>query len=355
MVKSYFGVKNNQKVMDKKILVTGSTGLIGSHVLYNLVSKDFKVRAFYRDAKKLDKVKKVLSYYSDDYERLFGNIEWVQVDLLDVSSLDDAIKGISKVYHCAAMVAIGGKNKDELIQNNVTATENIVNLSIQHGVDKLCHVSSVAALGGPVNGEFITEESKWTSTKNHSAYAVSKFKSEMEVWRGIQEGLKAVIVNPSVVIGPGFWNSGSGSLFTRAAKETKYYTTGKTGFVDVRDVARAMVELMESDISEERFILNSENVSYKDLFSKVAAAMNVKQPKKPATKKMLKTISALEYLMSGLGLKRRELTKDVVRASFSESNYLNEKIKKALGFKFRSIKDSIEDTTEKYKKDLTIS
>lgn len=346
---------NNQKVMNKMILVTGGTGLVGSHLLYDLVTKDYKVRALYRNRQKLEKVKRVFSYYSDHYESHFNKIDWMQGDVLDVSSLNKALKGISKVYHCAAIVAIGGKNKDELIQNNVAAAENIVNLSIQHGVDKLCHVSSVAALGGPVNGEFITEESKWTSTKNHSAYAVSKFKSEMEVWRGIQEGLKAVIVNPSVVIGPGFWSSGSGSLFTRATKETKYYTTGKTGFVDVRDVTRAMVELMESNISEERFVLNAENVSYKDLFTDVASAMHVKKPQKQATKKMLKTISILEYVVSSLGLKKRELTKEVVRASFSESNYSNEKIKEKLGFEFRSIKESIADTAENFKKDLTIN
>lgn len=355
MAKSYYGAMNNQKIKDNMILVTGGTGLIGSHLLYDLVTKDFIIRALYRNHHKLENVKKVFSYYSNHYETLFNKIEWIPADVLDVSSLDEALKGISKVYHCAAMVAIGGKNKEQLIHNNVAATENVVNLSIQHGVDKLCHVSSVAALGGPVHGEFITEESKWTSTKNHSAYAVSKFKSEMEVWRGIQEGLNAVIVNPSVVIGPGFWNSGSGSLFTRAAKETKYYTTGKTGFVDVRDVTRAMVELMESDISKERFILNSENVSYKNLFSNVAEAMNVKKPQKQATKKMLKTISVLEYVVSSLGLKQRELTIDVLRASFSESNYSNEKIKKILGFEFTQIKKSIADTAEKFKKDLTIN
>lgn len=337
------------------ILVTGATGLIGSHLLYDLITKDFTVRALYRNPKKLDQVKKVFSYYADNYQILFDKIEWVYGDLLDVCSLDKAFEGISKVYHCGAKVAIGGKNKEQLIQNNVIATENMVNLSVQYGVDKLCHVSSVASLGGPVNGELITEESKWTSTKNHSAYAVSKFKSEMEVWRGIQEGLNAVIVNPSVVLGPGFWNAGSGSLFTRATKETKYYTTGTTGFVDVRDVAEIMIKLMESDIAEECFILNAENVSYKSLFSDVADAMNVKKPIKQVTKKMLKTISVLEYVVSSVGIKKRELTKDVVRASFSESNYSNEKIKKALGFEFRSIKTSIEDTADKFKKDLTIS
>lgn len=335
------------------ILVTGATGLVGSHLLYQLVKKGEKVKALYRNQHKIDSVKKVFSYYEKDADDLLQKITWAEGDILDLYSLDEAFKGVTKVYHCAAIVSFSDKN--QLINENVQGTENVVNLCLEHPIEKLCHVSSIASLGGAANGEPITENSKWSSAKNHSSYAISKFKSEMVVWRAIQEGLNAVIVNPSVIIGPGFWNAGSGSLFTRAAKGVKYYTTGATGFIDVRDVASTMIQLMESDLSEERFILNAENVHYKDLFTMVADAMGVKVPTKQATRKMLSFISTLEYIVSKLGLKKRELTKDIVRAGFSKSNYSNQKIKDITGVEFIPIKISIQETAQKFKQELIIS
>ena len=334
------------------ILVTGATGLVGSHLLYELIKKGENVKALYRNQQKINSVKKVFSYYDDEADNLLKKITWVEGDILDLYSLNEAFEGVTKVYHCAAIVSFSDKNK--LINENVQGTENVVNRCLDHNIEKLCHVSSIATLGGTVNGDLISENTKWNSTKNHSPYAVSKFKSEMIVWRAIQEGLNAVIVNPSVIIGPGFWNSGSGSLFTRAAKGVKFYTTGSTGFIDVRDVVKAMIQLMENEISAERFILNSENVNYKDLFEIVAAAMNVTKPKKQATRKMLTFISALEHIISKIGIKKRELTKDVVRASFSKSNYSNEKIKGAIKIEFIPVKKSIQETAEKFKQELTI-
>ena len=254
-------------------------------------------------------VKQIFSYYSDNYENLIQKIDWVDGDILDLYSLEDAFINVGKVYHCAAVVSFDGKNKKELMNANVQGTEYVVNLCLSHKIEKLCHVSSIASLGGSLNGELIDENSKLTSIKNHSAYSVSKFKSEMEVWRGIQEGLNAVIVNPSVILGPGFWNSGSGSLFTKAAQGIKYFTLGVTGFVDVRDVVDAMVRLMESDINSERFIINSENLSYKDLFDRVAVAMNVAKPKWNATKNMLKMALLFDRTASILRVKKRECTK----------------------------------------------
>lgn len=337
------------------ILVTGGTGLVGSHLLYELVKKDEPVRALIRNSKKIDLVKKIFSYYSDDHEKLIQKIDWVEGDILDLYSLEESFKDIKKVYHCAAIVSFDGKDKNQLTNANVLGTENVVNLCLSNNIEKLCHVSSIASLGESLNGELIDENSKWASSKSHSAYSVSKFKSEMEVWRGIKEGLNAVIVNPSVILGPGFWNSGSGSLITKVAKGMKYFTTGATGFVDVRDVVDVMVRLMESDISNERFILNAENMNYKDLFDKVAEVMQVEKPKRKSTKNLLKVAVFLDKVAGMLRIKKREITKEVIRASLSVSKYSNEKVKKAIGKTFLPIESSIGEIAEKFKKEVTIS
>ncbi len=337
------------------ILVTGGTGLVGSHLLYELTKKGESVRALIRNSKKIDLVKKIFSYYSDDSEKLIQKIDWVEGDILDLYSLEQAFSDIKKVYHCAAIVSFDGKDKNQFINANVHGTENVVNLCLSNNIEKLCHVSSIASLGGSLNGELIDENSKWSSSKYHSAYSVSKFRSEMEVWRGIQEGLSAVIVNPSVILGPGFWSSGSGLLFTKAANGMKYFTTGATGFVDVRDVVDVMVRLMESDISNERFILNAENMNYKDLFDKVAEVMQVEKPKRKATKNLLKVAVFLDKVAGMLRIKKREITKDIIRASLSVSKYSNEKVKKAIGKKVLPIETSIREIAEKFKKEVTIS
>ncbi len=337
------------------ILVTGGTGLVGSHLLYALVQQNETVKAIIRNKEKIAQVKKIFAYYSDDPESLISKIEWIEGDILDLFSLSKAFNEIKKVYHCAAVVSFEGKNKTQIIDANVQGTENVVNLCLNYKIDKLCHVSSIASLGGAVNGEIIDENSKWTSSKNRSVYSESKFKSEMEVWRGIQEGLNAVIVNPSVILGPGFWESGSGSLFAKAAKGMKYYTSGATGFVDVRDVADAMINLMEGDKNSERFVLNSENLSYKALFNMIAEIMQVEKPKKEATIRLLKLAAFLDLLASKIKIKKQEITKQVAISSLSVSKYSNEKIKEAIGIDFIPIEKSINEIAEKFKEELTIS
>lgn len=337
------------------ILVTGGTGLVGSHLLYDLVKNNESVRAIIRNKGKIDLVKKIFSYYSDDSENLIQKINWVEGDVLDLYSLEESFSDIRKVYHCAAIVSFNGKDKSELINANVQGTENIVNLCLAKNIEKLCHVSSIASLGIALNGDLIDENNNWTSSKNRSAYSISKYNSEMEVWRGIQEGLNAVIVNPSVILGPGFWNSGSGTLFTKAAGGMKYFTSGATGFIDVRDVADVMISLMESEISAERYILNSENLHYKELFDSIAEATGASKPKRKASVNMLKIAVILDSIAGTLGIKKQELTKEIIKSSTSVSKYSNEKVKKMIGKTFIPIKKSIGEIAEKFKKELTIS
>jgi nucleoside-diphosphate-sugar epimerase len=337
------------------ILVTGGTGLLGSHLLYDLVRNNESVRAIIRNREKIKSVKKIFSYYTDNSEDLIQKIEWVEGDILDLYSLEKSFEDIRNVYHCAAIVSFNSKNKRELINANVQGTENVVNLCLRKNIEKLCHVSSIASLGSNLNGELIDENSKWISSKNRSAYSISKYKSEMEVWRGIQEGLNAVIVNPSVILGPGFWNSGSGSLFTKAAKGMKYYTNGITGFVDVRDVSEFMIQLLKSDIDAQRFILNAENLSYKDLFEKISDAMNIAKPRKEASRRLLKLAVFMDTIAGSLGIKKREITREIVKSGTSISKYSNEKIKMTIGKAFIPIDESIGSIAEKFKNELTIS
>lgn len=337
------------------ILVTGGTGLVGSHLLFDLVKQDKPVRAIIRDKNKINQVKKIFSYYSNDFEDLIQKVDWVVGDILDLYSLEQAFADVQKVYHCAAIVSFDGNDKAQLINANVEGTANVVNLSLENNIEKLCHVSSIASLGGSLNSDLVDENSKWSTSKNDSAYSISKYESEMEVWRGVQEGLNAVIVNPSVILGAGFWNSGSGSLFSKAAKGMKYFTSGGTGFVDVKDVTYAMVQLMESEIAGERFVLNSENLKYKDLFDLIADEIGVAKPKKEATESLLKIAVLADTIASKLKIKKREITKDVVRSSMSVSSYSNNKILNEIGIKFIPINESIRRIAEKYKNEITIN
>jgi len=252
------------------VFVTGGTGLIGSHLLYELVSSGKKVTALRRKSGDIKQVLKIFSLYSDDPEGLFARINWVTGDILDFFGLQDLLAGATEVYHCAAVISFSKRDRGKMITNNVGGTANIVNACIQNGVPKLCHVSSVSALGKAQKDSLTDELTNWVPSKKVSGYSESKFFSEMEIWRGIEEGLDAVIVNPSVVLGPGKWSSGSAQFFKAVWDGLKFYTGGATGFVDVNDVVRAMITLMEDTnfkrCKNQRYILNSENVSYRELF-----------------------------------------------------------------------------------------
>ena len=335
------------------IFVTGSTGLVGSHLICQLAKKGKKIKALVRNSEKIRIVQKVFSYYSDQPDELLKNVEWIEGDILNPASYFDALSGVNTVYHCAAMVSFDKKDKEQLLMTNIEGTANVVNVSLENKVKKLCSVSSVAALGGSKNGEIITEDNVWNSSANHSFYAISKFKSEMEVWRGIQEGLDAVIVNPSVILGPGFWNSGSGLIFTRAAKGMSFYTCGSTGFVDVRDVVDLMQRLTESEVVNQRFIITGESVVYKDLFNMISDALGRKRPNIEASRTMLQAARIVDGWLSGLRIKNREITQEVIHSSLSKTDYSNQKIKQLFPVEFIPVKKTILEMAALYKRELT--
>ncbi len=326
--------------------------MLGAHLLFELVNAGNKISALKRPMSKLDNVKRIFSYYSSNYEQLFSQIEWLEADILEVESLFQSMQGIDKVYHLAAQVSFNPKDKERMIQNNVKGTANVINASLQNNIKKICHVSSISALGVADMGNEIDEDTFRNPKSRYSGYSLSKFYSELEVWRGITEGLNAVIVNPSVILGPGDWNSGSPSIFSRIYNGLKFYTRGITGYVDVKDVVKAMVQLMESEIIGQRFVVSSENLSFKDLFSKIAVGLNVNKPGIEANAMMLGIAWRLEYLKNMLTSKNPSVTKDMAYSALNSHLYSSKKLMEALDFKYTPIDETIAQIAKIYKNDL---
>lgn len=337
--------------------VTGGTGLIGSHLLHSLVSSGQKVKALKRTTSNLQQVQKVFSYYSKNAEELFHQIDWVDGDILDYYGLEKLLKGVDEVFHCAAIVSFNPKERSRMIRNNVDGTANLVNAALENGVKKLCHVSSVAALGRAENGYLVNEETNWVPSKKISGYSESKFFSETEIWRGIEEGLDAVIVNPSIVLGPGNWNSGSAQIFKTVWDGMKFYTRGITGYVDVNDVVDAIVQLMNEENFQEfknqRFLLSAENLSYQDVFTQIADAFEKPRPKYHASPFLLAFVWRTAALYGKLTGKPSAITRETASSSASVRKFDGSKIIHELNFNYRPVAKSIQQTSNLFLKDFS--
>ncbi len=338
------------------IFVTGGTGLVGSHVLFNLLQSGKEVRALKRPGSNLKLTLKTFSYYSEDPESLMKRIEWVEGDILDYPSLEELLAGVTEIYHCAAMVSFHPNDRDSMLNNNVKGTANLINAAVFHKVSKFCHVSSIAALGKTQDGTEIDEETYWTPSRQKTAYSLSKFFSEMEVWRGIEEGLEAVIVNPSIILGPGNWDIGSPKLFQAIWKGLKYYTKGETGFVDVRDVAAAMISLTDDDdfpkTRNQRFILNAGNMSYQTFFNKIADALQKPRPRTFASDMILQVAWRGARLASFFSGKRPSITRETVSGTNKINHYNGNKICRTINFSYRSLDTTIRDISKMFLKDI---
>jgi len=324
------------------ILVTGGTGMVGSHLLFQLIQSGEKVRALKRNNSKTDQTLKIFSYYSSDYTNLFSKIEWLNADLLDYNSLIEALDGVNFVYHTAAMVSFKPSDKQKMMKNNIFGTANIVNACIEKNIRKFCYVSSIAALGTNEDQSPITEQTSWVVGNKNSGYSESKFNAELEVWRGIEEGLNAVIVNPAVILGSGDWQKGSPHIFETIWKGLWFYTNGTSGFVDVRDVCSIMIKLMKSEIHSERFLLVSENYTYRNVFNQIANKLNKKQPSIYATPFLAELAWRMEAIKCKILGKHPLITKETAKTAYKLRNYSNDKIKK-LEIDFISISQSISD------------
>ena len=329
------------------ILVTGGTGLVGAHLLYHLIKNEEKIRAIYRSEKRIEKVKEVFSFYTDD-DTLITKIEWFKADVTDVPSMIPAFVGIKKVYHCAAFVSFNPKDYREMRKVNIHGTAIIANLSIDAKIDKICFVGSIASIGSSLDGSLITEECEWNSQENNSDYSITKFGAEMEIWRASQEGVEVVIVNPGVILGSGFWGKGSSKLFTQVFNGFQYFTEGITGFVGVKDVVKSMVLLMNSNIKNERFILVSENKSFKEIFFSMAISIGKKPPSIKIKSWHTSIFWRVSWLLSKFTGKEPLLSKSSAKSAHSISRYSSGKIEKSLNFQFQKIDDVIENISKNH-------
>jgi dihydroflavonol-4-reductase len=334
------------------ILVTGGTGLIGSHLLFELTKSQQRIRALYRTKKTIEKVKSIFSYYTDNVSDQFDRIEWLQADLNDIPRLTEAFEGVTHVYHCAALISFDPNDYYKLRETNVSGTANIVNLSIINTIQKLCYVSSIATMG--YDTKEITEKTAWNSEDSKSVYAITKYEAEMEVWRGVQEGVPSVIVNPGVVLGPGFFRYGSGSLFNRVYKGLRYVTYGVAGYVGIVDVISSMVLLMNSDCKNERYIIVSENLSFLDLTTRISNAFKLPPPKKIANKWMLAFAWRLDWLKHKLTGKKRRLTKNLSKTLINKSYYSSDKfLESNTEFKFTPISTVVSEVCQVFSKEVS--
>lgn len=327
--------------MDKNssILITGATGFIGAHLLQQLLADGYThVRAFRRPDSPMGLV-----------EDLAPKVEWVDGDILDIFALERAMQGCTHIFHCAAVVSFDPADARRLRTVNITGTANVVNTALKLGIEKLLFISSVAALGRTKQGITINETAKWERSPFNTRYAVSKYQGEMEVWRGHAEGLDIAVVNPSIVLGSGFWESGPAHFFPMVDQGFPFYPVGTTGLVDVRDVAWYTVRLMESDIKNERFILNAEHYPYQQLLTEVAQALGVQPPKYKVGKILRSLTWRLAWLQTKITGKRPFLTRETARNSSWIFYYDNQKSLEHFDFAYTPIAETIKDTAATYR------
>jgi dihydroflavonol-4-reductase len=296
------------------ILVTGGTGLVGSHLITALIQQGKEVKAIYRNT--------IPQFAGSD------KAKWLQADILDILSLENVMEEVDYIYHCAAIVSFNPKSKDILNRTNIEGTANIVNAALGAGVKKLLFVSSVAALGRIRKDPLINESMNWSKETSNSEYGKTKYLAEMEVWRGAAEGLPSVVVNPTIILGESDWTKGSTKIFQSVYNEFPWYTEGVSGFVDVKDVVKAMILLMESEVVSERFVLSADNISYKQLFDEIAKGFGKRPPHKKVTPFIANLVWRYEKLKGYLTGVDPLLTKETVSTAQAKVYFDNNKLRK---------------------------
>jgi dihydroflavonol-4-reductase len=321
-----------------KILVTGGTGFLGAYLLPLLCDKGYAVRATMRKGSSFQMV-----------ERIRHQVEWVEADIRDVIALESAFEGVTHVIHCAALVSFDPRDFRRMHQINAEGTANVVNLSLDFDVQKLLHVSSIAALGRSKERPHLDESAKWLTSPDNSQYAISKYQAEQEVRRGEAEGLQVSIVNPSVIVGAQPWDQGMARFFPQIDKGLPLSPSGSSGFVDVRDVARFMLHVLESDLQGERYILNASNLLHREFFGMIAAELGRKAPSIIIGPKLMELAWRVDWLKSTILRKSRQVTKESGRAAVSNYTYANEKSKAVFGFQYTPIEQTLREMALLYK------
>lgn len=306
------------------ILLTGATGFVGEHTLQQLLDKGYAVRAMYRNA--------ALKGGHGQLRQLnHPAIDWQQGELQDIFRLDELLEGVDTVFHTAAFISYDPRFRQQLFDTNIRGTANLVNACLQAGVKRLVYVSSIAALGDAAEpGQLIDEKASWKTDKSHSNYAISKFMAENEVWRGMEEGLEVIVVNPSVILGPGKVASGSNQLFRKIAEGMRFSSPGGTGFVDVRDVARAMIDLHEANLVNKRWVLNHLNLPFAKLFGDMARELNVAAPAITPPLWLAEVGWRLNMLWARLSGKQAFITRETVMSAYRTRKFGGDAITEAL-------------------------
>ncbi|OHX67326.1 NAD-dependent epimerase/dehydratase family protein [Flammeovirga pacifica] len=314
----------------KKVFITGATGFVGGYITQALHQQKAQIIAL--------KGKKNDTSLIDDIK---DDIQWEDADILDPNTLQEILQGIDYVVHTASIVSFD-KGIDELRAINVNGTANLVNMSLECGIKKFIHISSIAALGVPEYGNQIDENSKWTGDKGVSAYGISKYNSEQEVWRGYREGLDVVVLNPSVILGVGDFKRSSLTILGLIQKGVKYYPTGNFSSVDIRDVVTAVIKSFDDNINGERYILNAHSIPFQRALEIISRGFNVTPPKKKITKKISKLVYYLEGGIKLITRRKRKLSKDLLRTLYSKKEYKNAKAIKELQLQFRPLEETMQ-------------
>lgn len=319
------------------ILVTGATGFLGAHVVLQLLEAGHQVRGLYRSAAKRDNH----PLFTTD---IITKVDWYEGDLFDYNSLETAAKGVNRVYHCAALVGFQAGQRDALYRTNVYGTAEVVNVCLHLQIPRLIYVSSIAALGRDPLLPEVNEDSAWKDGPHNSAYSISKFRAENEVWRGMQEGLEVIVVNPSIILGPGDWQDGSNKLFYTVYKGLKVYSPGRSGFVDVRDVAAALIHLDAANIVGKRFVLNAANWAYQQLFTTIALHFGVKPPRWSPPRWLSEVGWRVLVILSWFTGKKPFITRETTRSAYNRFSYDGSLISRETGFAYRDFDQSLAES-----------
>jgi len=332
-------------------LVTGATGIIGSHLVLQLLQRGESVVACRQKSSDLEKIKRLFSHYSDESEALFARIKWIDLDIRDIFAIEDSLENVTNVYHCAGFVSFNNRDKKKLDEVNEIGTKNVVNACLTAKNVRLCHVSSLATLHNLDYRLALDEKVFWKKSGRESAYAVSKYNAEREVWRGMEEGLKAVIVNPGVVLGAGFWKQSSSAIFEQCYKGNRFFTGGTTAYISAMDTARTMISLMEKQLFGNRYILIEDNYTYFDIFSQINKRFSKPAPVFKLNRFWLKTASILESAWLLIAGGNKKITRSVINSALNKQVYSNQKIRETLGINFEKIDLVIDKICKIYAKE----
>lgn len=338
-------------------LITGATGLLGGHLIARLLQQypSIQIIAAKRPASNIAITQKILSYYFHNPENFFQKIQWIDVDFFNPQEIQEVLNdyGIHQVYHCAGLVSFNDKRSIEILKTNVGITAGLVNVCIDTDIE-FCYVSSIAALLNQFQHFNINEKTFWQPGKYQYAYALSKYLGECEVWRGIEEGLNAVIVNPGIIVGAGNWNSGWGLLVKKSFNRIPFYTTGTTGYVSVEDTAEIMIKLMQQKLFGQRFVVVENNYTFKEILEELHLSLQQKPPTIEAKLWMLELARYAESLYS-LFNKNYEpnFTKATVNAAVTKNTFDHHLIQSSLNFQFTPVKEYIHKVSQLYLKEKT--